>query len=136
MKYTVLLILLITTNIYAGPVDGLEKEFSQIEEHYKQDAPSDADKTRVLEKNLVSAVRLSLVRRFLNYDEKIKNLTPANISYQLISETSSCYVKYEQFYIFYKFYKDPRTYAQSPVFESFYIKPENLKQPHEPAKKN
>ena len=135
MRHLVI-VLIFTAGLVAGPVDNLEKEFSQIEEHYKQDAPSDEDKKKILEKNLVSAVRLSLNRRYLDFEEKTKNLKAETISYQLIEESFSCYVKYENYYIFYKYYKDPRTYYQTPVIEKFFVKPGNMTQVHEAEKKN
>lgn len=128
-------IIIMTSNLIAGPVDGLEKEFSQVEEFYKNDTPSDEDKKRLLEKNIMSAVKITLIKRYENTDSYLKDLNPDKLQYQFMAETFSLYVKFNDFYLFYKFYKDPRMYYQTPIFEKFYTKPANLTSTtHEPAK--
>lgn len=136
MKSFFLIVLLgFSGGLYADAVDGLDKEFSQVEEHYKNVKTDDTIKKKILEKNILSAVRMTVIKRFPDYNLLLKDLKMSDISYQYKSETKICYVKYKTYLYSYTYYKDPQVYLQSPINEIYYLKPEKMEHQTEAAPK-
>ncbi len=137
MKRIVLLALALclASPLFAGKVSGLVEEFNKIEEFNKNRKLSDAVKKATLEKNLVSAMKYSLHRKYLEYKDYTKDLKTDSISYEPQKGTFGVYVKYKTYIVFYSYLMDPELYLQTPINEVFYVRPENLEEePHKDEK--
>ena len=129
------LVLVFGMDVTAGPTEGLSREFTKVEEHYKNRGISDEFKTKTLERNIFSAIRLSLQRRFLNFEEMSKDINSTNVSYEFKEQTFICYLQFKEYMIYYEYAMDPRIYMQSPVAEKFLIKPDKMPEEHQKEEK-
>ncbi|TGK00619.1 hypothetical protein EHO59_11750 [Leptospira semungkisensis] len=137
MKRIVILALAIclASPLFAGKVSGLVEEFNKIEEFNKNRKISDSAKKATLEKNLLSAVKYSLHRKYLDYKEYIKDLKADSIQYEPQKGTFGVYVKYKTYIVYYSYLMDPEIYLQTPINEVFYVRPDNLdEEPHRDEK--
>ncbi|MCE9501776.1 MAG: hypothetical protein K8R21_14940 [Leptospira sp.] len=110
--------------VFADRVEGIVDEFTKVEDFILNRKPSNDYKKKNLERNILSAVRLSLHKRYLDFDVQIKEMNMTSVSYEIPKDSYSCYVRYKQYYIYYGFAMDPELYLQSPIEEKFYVKPE------------
>ncbi len=113
-------------SLFADKAPGTIDEFTKVEEFYRNPPASDESKKKILEKNLVSAIKISLIKKYTDHETVTKDLNPSTVSYEIAPGTFNCYVKYKQFYIFLMFATDPSLYLQTPIEERFYIKPESV----------
>ncbi|TGK59994.1 hypothetical protein EHQ27_12395 [Leptospira wolffii] len=137
MKRIVILALALSlaTPLFAGKVSGLVEEFNKVEEYNKNRKLSDSVKKATLEKNLLSALKYSLHRKYLDYKEYTKDLKADSIQYEPQKGTFGVYVKYKTYIVFYSYLMDPEIYLQTPINEVFYVRPENLEEePHKDEK--
>ena len=131
--FTIFLVL--AMDVAAGPTEGLAREFTKVEEHYKNLGISDDFKKKTLERNIFSAIKLSLQRRFLNFEELSKDINSTNVSYEFKEQTFICYLQYKDYMIYYEYAMDPRIYMQSPVTEKFLLKPDKMAEEHQKEEK-
>ena len=142
--FKIILYLLLCTAlpVFADRVEGIVDEFTKVEDFILNRKASTDYKKKNLERNILSAIRLSLHKRYLDFETQIKEMNMTSVSYEIPKDSFSCYVRYKQYYIYYGFAVDPELYLQSPVEEKFYIKPEgslatgdNSKTTHQPDNK-
>ncbi|MBE7411468.1 MAG: hypothetical protein L6Q54_10855 [Leptospiraceae bacterium] len=112
-------------SVLAEKAPGTMDEFTKVEEYYRNPPASDEQKKKTLEKNLMSAIKISLIKKYIDHESILKDLSSSTIGYEMAPGTFNCYVKYKQFYIFLMYATDPSLYLQTPIEERFYIKPEN-----------
>ncbi|WP_061243118.1 LIC11625 family surface-exposed protein [Leptospira interrogans] len=117
-------------SLQAGKSQGVVEEFNKVEEYNKNVKLSDAAKKATLEKNLLSAVKYTLHHRYLEYKEITKDLNTDTMLYEPQKGTYTVYVKFKKYLFFYSFKMDPEIYLQTPENEVFYLRPENLDDPH------
>ncbi|EQA70385.1 LIC11625 family surface-exposed protein [Leptospira noguchii] len=117
-------------SLQAGKSQGVVEEFNKVEEYNKNVKLSDATKKATLEKNLLSAVKYTLHHRYLEYKEITKDLNADTMLYEPQKGTYTVYVKFKKYLFFYSFKMDPEIYLQTPENEVFYLRPENLDDPH------
>ncbi|XDD48810.1 hypothetical protein AB3N59_10135 [Leptospira sp. WS92.C1] len=125
-----LFLLIAVAGLQAGKSQGVVEEFNKVEEFSKNVKLSDAAKKATLEKNLLSAVRYTLHHKYLEYKEITKDLNSETLLYEPQKGTFTVYVKFKKYLFFYSFKMDPEVYLQTPENEVFYIRPENLDDPH------
>jgi len=113
---------------------GVISEFSQVEELVKNKKISRDYRKKTLEKNLVNAVRLTFLRKYADYQEKIKELNPANIAFEQQKGTFNYFIKFKEYFISYSFSVDPELYVQLPSDEKFYIKSAEVTEDEAPGK--
>lgn len=102
-------------------------EFLKTEEFVKYKKIASNVKDRTLKKNLVSAVKFSILKRYPDFKERTKDLKPENVSFYQEDGAFTYFVKYKDYYGQYFFVSDPELYIQQPVDERFYLRPEEFK---------
>jgi hypothetical protein len=105
---------------------GVISEFSQVEELVKNKKISRDYRKKTLDKNLVNAVRFTFLRKYPDYQEKIKDLNPTSITFEQQKGTFNYFLKYKDYFIYYSFAVDPELYVQIPSDERFYLKSPEL----------
>lgn len=121
-----LLILLFSINVYSldrvlGTPDVLD-EFSRTEESIKHKQLSKENRDKTLKKNLTTAVKYSIHKKYLDSKERIKDLRPDSIKFYQDPGTYNYVIQYKEYYGYYYFAVDPELYIQLPVDERFYSK--------------
>lgn len=121
MKRILIVTLLLTTlPAFGGRKEGLQQEFRAVEEALRNRQIGPEARLRTLEANLVSAVRLSVVRHFYaNREEMLKDLGPATIEYENPTSPVVYYVKYKNAMLMFKYARNPELFIQAPEFEKF-----------------
>ena len=100
---------------------GVISEFSQVEELVKNKKISRDYRKKTLDKNLVNAVRFTFLRKYPDYQEKIKDLNPTSITFEQQKGTFNYFLKFKDYFIYYSFAVDPELYVQIPSDERFYL---------------
>jgi hypothetical protein len=113
---------------------GVISEFSQVEELVKNKKISRDYRKKTLDKNLVNAVRFTFLRKYPDYQEKIKDLNPTSITFEQQKGTFNYFLKFKDYFIYYSFAVDPELYVQIPADERFYLKNPELTEDDLPAK--
>ena len=72
---------------------GVISEFSQVEELVKNKKISRDYRKKTLDKNLVNAVRFTFLRKYPDYQEKIKDLNPTSITFEQQKGTFNYFLK-------------------------------------------
>lgn len=128
MKKTIVLVVLIfffQIGLSAGEVKGLINEFMEVEDYLSKKKPSEEYRKKMLEKNMIEALKNTLSRKFKNPKSKLKDLKIENIDYERQDNTFKYYLRFKEYYVFYDFAMDPELYMQSPRTEILYTKPVN-----------
>ena len=138
MKYIVTLFLTLAffaslSVVQAGPTPGILKEFRKTEELIRNKKKGKEARKATLEANLLSAMRLSLKRRFyLKQKELLEGLNADSLAYEVHPSSRLVYfVRYRNFYVRYDFYRDPEYYIQAPKYDKFLIREEGAEGVHE-----
>jgi len=113
---------------------GIISEFSQVEELVKNKKISRDYRKKTLEKNLINAVRFTFLRKYPDYQEKVKDLNPTSISFEQQKGTFNYFLKYKDYFLYYNFAVDPEVYVQIPADEKFYIKNAEILEDEPPTK--
>ena len=131
--FSLLLFCLLCSAVYAGPTPGILKEFRKTEELIRNKKKGKEARKKTLESNLLSAMRLSLRRRFyLKQKELLEGLNADSLAYEVHPSTKLVYfVRYRNFYVRYDFYRDPEIYIQAPKYEKFLIREEGTGDAHD-----
>ena len=126
-KITFIFLFIITLiPIHAGRETGLDKEFRRHEEKALGDVYSPKQRQKLLNRNLISALRSLILRRLYNKKEEyFKSLTIANIAYDNPTSPYTYYVKYKDFMARLEYELNPKVYVQNPKAVKFiFIKKE------------
>jgi hypothetical protein len=117
--------LLLATSIIADRQLGTMNEFSKVEEFHQNPVPSKAFRERTLERNIINAIRSSLVKGHTAKvrSEKLKDIKMASINFEQEKNTFNYYVKYNDLIFFYNFSVNPELYLQTPIDERGYKNP-------------
>ncbi len=127
-----LLNLIIITNIFAPPKEGVMSEFRAVEEGIRRKFRSEKEQQEILQNNLLRALKMSIMRRFYFDSEKyLKDLNVNNVSWENPLTPNIYYVKYKYFIVRYDFANDPRFFIQAPVYEKFLIMDEFAENNHD-----
>ncbi|MCB1179370.1 MAG: hypothetical protein KDK36_17445 [Leptospiraceae bacterium] len=139
MKKTGLIIALLVVfsgQIFAERVigtPGIISEFSKVEELVKNKRITKEYRKQTLEKNLLTAVKFTLLKKYADYDEKIKDLTSENIKFEQQKGTFNYYIQYKDYFLFYNFAVDPELYSQLPTDDRIYIKTKEVEEQEKEA---
>lgn len=108
---------------------GLIEDFYLVEEYWvsKHKFPAKEFRMRTLEKNLKSAIKYSLHRKFMvkdyeekGIDDKVDKMTLSKIDFRQEPGTFNYYLKVDDHIYFYNFAADPELYIQNPQDERVY----------------
>ncbi|MCB1142177.1 MAG: hypothetical protein H7A24_08790 [Leptospiraceae bacterium] len=105
---------------------GVISEFTQVEELVKNKKITKEYRKKTLEQNLLNAVKFTFLKKYPDYQEKVKELNPESISFEQQKGTYNYYLKFKDYFLYYNFALDPEIYVQLPVDEKFYIKNQEL----------
>jgi hypothetical protein len=101
---------------------GVISEFTQVEELVKNKKITKDYRKKTLEKNLVNAVRFTILKKYPDYQEKVKDLNASSIAFEQQKGTFNYFLKFKEYFLYYNFAVDPELYVQLPADERFYIK--------------
>lgn len=124
--------------IIATGAPSIISEFTKVEELTKNKGITEEFRKKTLEKNLLNAVKGTLLKKFPDYQKKTEDLKDmSSIAFEQQKGTFNYYVKYVTkktdkdkdgkesapyiFYLFYNFAVDPEIYIQLPVDDRIYI---------------
>ncbi|MFN3604021.1 MAG: hypothetical protein ACK4UJ_04855 [Leptonema sp. (in: bacteria)] len=121
-NYGIILFFLLTFGIESGPKEGVMSEFRAVEEGIRKQFRSEKEQQTTLEKNLLNAMKMAIMRRFYYDSEKyLKELNVDNLSWESPTTPNIYYVKFKYFIVRFDFANDPKFFIQSPIFEKFLI---------------
>lgn len=120
-----IILLLFATQIFAERIlgsTGVISDFSKIEEIMRNKKITKEFRQKTLEKNILTAVRFSLLKKYPDYEERIKDLSMDKIKFEQQKGTFNYYINYNDYYFYYNFATDPELYVQLPLDDKLYIK--------------
>lgn len=98
-------------------------EFTKIEDSIKHQEPlTIEEKDRNLKKNLATAMKYSIHKKYMDYKDRIKDLKPEALNFYQEPGTFNYIVQFKNYFGYYNFSVDPEIYIQLPVDEKFYTK--------------
>lgn len=121
----VIAILLFTTKIFAERIlgtSGVISDFSKLEEIMRNKKVTREYRQKTLEKNILTAVKFSLLKKYPDYEERIKDLSFDKIKFEQQKGTYRYYINFKEYYFYYDFATDPELYVQLPLDDRLYIK--------------
>ncbi len=101
---------------------GVISDFSKIEELIRNKKITREFRQKTLEKNLLTAVRFTLFKKYPDYEERIKDLSFSKLKFEQQKGTFNYYVNYNEYYIYYNFAVDPELYVQFPADDRLYVR--------------
>jgi hypothetical protein len=105
---------------------GVISEFSKVEELVKNKRITKEFRKQTLEKNLLTAVKFTLLKKYSDHEDKIKDLKPENIKFEQQKGTFNYYIQYKDYFLYYNFAVDPELYSQLPTDDRIYIKTKEM----------
>jgi hypothetical protein len=102
--------------------DGVIDDFVKTEEYNKNKKISKDFRKKTLERNLTTAIKYTMHKKYADYKDRIKDLKPETISFEQEKGTFNYFINYRDYYFFYNFAVDPEVYVQLPQDERVYIK--------------
>lgn len=120
MFYGFLLLLILSFPVFSGEEKGVAEEFSRVEQSIANPKLSEAEKTKIFEKNILSNLKLSISKRETTVSP---NVDFSKVAWEKVPNSFKIYVRYNEYYIFYDFSRDPSIYLQFPKEEILLKKP-------------
>lgn len=120
-----ILLFLFVTQVFAERIlgtTGVISDFSKIEEILRNKKITKEYRQKTLEKNILTAVRFSLLKKYPDYQERIKDLSMDKIKFEQQKGTYNYYINYNEYYFYYNFATDPELYVQLPLDDRLYIR--------------
>lgn len=107
---------------------GIISDFTKIEELMRNKKVTKEYRQKTLEKNILTAVKFSLLKKYPDYEERIKDLSFDKIKFEQLKGTYKYYINYNDYYFYYDFATDPELYVQLPLDDRLYIKTPELEE--------
>ena len=124
MKHFIIFTFLFSTFIFAKESSRVLSEIRQLR-NMRNTHISEELKQQKLNQNLISALKITIKRRYPNYNDKLKDLKIENVDYEQYKRDSFIYyVKYKELYTSYTFVNNPKLFLQYPIREVVYEKPD------------
>lgn len=120
-----IVLLLFTTKVFAERIlgtTGVISDFAKIEEIMRNKKITREYRQKTLEKNLLTAVKFSLIKKYPDYEDRIKDLSFDKVKFEQLKGTYKYYISFKEYYFYYDFATDPELYVQMPLDDRIYIK--------------
>ncbi len=138
-------LLFFATQIFAERIlgtTGVISDFSKIEEIMRNKKITKEYRQKTLEKNILTAIRFSLLKKYPDYQERIKDLSMDKVKFEQQKGTYNYFINYNDYYFYYNFATDPELYVQLPLDDRLYLKTPEIEEemketpPGAPKKEN
>lgn len=105
---------------------GVISDFSKVEEMVRNKKITKEYRQKTLEKNILTAVRFTLLKKYPDYQDRIKDLNFQKVKFEQQKGTFNYYINYNEYYFFYNFAVDPELYVQLPLDDRIYVKTNDM----------
>jgi hypothetical protein len=101
---------------------GIAEEYSKVDEFDKNLKVTEEYKLNTLKTNLIRAIKISIQKKFPDYESRLQDIDHSTIKFEQIRGTFNYYAKFKDYLFLFKFPIDPELYIQRPIEETILVK--------------